>query len=103
MKTKDQAPLSYQVPAPDWYRCDRCERQRRLFRPYNWVRDDKIPLLCRKHTVSASKKVDPKFKDRHYRYAVGGWVLAVPCENGAAFWGYTSIPEEGLKWWERLP
>lgn len=33
-----------------------------------------------------------------------GWrVPAVPTENGGMFWGYTSVPESGVKWWRALP
>lgn len=33
-----------------------------------------------------------------------GWrVPAVPTEDGRAFWGYTSVPDEGVAWWRRLP
>ena len=34
---------------------------------------------------------------------VGGCVAAVPCEDGSGWYGYTSIPEEGVAWWRRLP
>ena len=103
MKTENQTPISYQDPAPDWYRCDRCERQRRLFRPYNDTSRGKMPLLCRKHARKAAKRADPSFTDQNYPRSVGWWVLAVPVEDGVGFWGCTAIPEEGLKWWERLP
>ena len=29
-------------------------------------------------------------------------IPAVPDEDGE-FWGYTSVPEDGYKWWEELP
>lgn len=29
-------------------------------------------------------------------------VPAVPDENGD-FWGYTAVPDEGVKWWRNLP
>ena len=33
-----------------------------------------------------------------------GWrVPAVPTEDGSTFWGYTSVPEAGCVWWQRLP
>lgn len=33
-----------------------------------------------------------------------GWrVPAVPTENGTTYWGYTSVPPDGVAWWNRLP
>lgn len=33
-----------------------------------------------------------------------GWrVAAVPTEAGDSFWGYTSVPDAGCKWWHALP
>jgi hypothetical protein len=32
-----------------------------------------------------------------------GWrIPAVPTENGETFWGYSSVPDEGVTWWKRL-
>lgn len=33
-----------------------------------------------------------------------GWrVPAVPTEEGDTYWGYTSVPPDGVAWWRRLP
>lgn len=33
-----------------------------------------------------------------------GWrVPAVPTEDGSTFWGYTSVPDAGVRWWRDLP
>lgn len=33
-----------------------------------------------------------------------GWrVPAVPTEENDSYWGYTSVPQEGCDWWNRLP
>ncbi len=33
-----------------------------------------------------------------------GWrVPAVPTEDGEGFWGYSSVPDDGVKWWRALP
>lgn len=34
---------------------------------------------------------------------IGGYVPAVPVEGEEAYWGYTSVPEEGIAWWRLLP
>lgn len=33
-----------------------------------------------------------------------GWrIPAVPTADGRTYWGYTSVPSEGVAWWFRLP
>lgn len=33
-----------------------------------------------------------------------GWrVPAVPTPDGSTYWGYTSVPLDGVTWWKRLP
>ena len=33
-----------------------------------------------------------------------GWLVpAVPTEEGNTFWGYTSVPYQGVYWWDNLP
>lgn len=33
-----------------------------------------------------------------------GWLVpAVPTEDGATYWGYTSVSEAGCAWWRTLP
>lgn len=34
---------------------------------------------------------------------IGWYVPAVPDEEGAGYWGYTSVPQPGVLWWKRLP
>ena len=34
---------------------------------------------------------------------IGNYVAAVPTNTGDSFWGYTSIPNEGVLWWKNLP
>ncbi len=32
-----------------------------------------------------------------------GWLVpAVPTENGETYWGYTSVPDDGVAWWRAL-
>jgi hypothetical protein len=35
--------------------------------------------------------------------SIGWCVPAVPTEEGDTFWGYTSVPDAGVRWWKRLP
>jgi hypothetical protein len=33
-----------------------------------------------------------------------GWLVpAIPDEAGLGFWGYTSVPNDGIAWWKALP
>ncbi len=32
-----------------------------------------------------------------------GRVPAIPDEDGGSWWGYTSVPQDGVEWWYRLP
>jgi hypothetical protein len=33
-----------------------------------------------------------------------GWrIPAVPTADGESYWGYSSVPKEGVDWWNRLP
>lgn len=33
-----------------------------------------------------------------------GWrIPAVPTADGETYWGYTSVPADGVTWWKRLP
>lgn len=33
-----------------------------------------------------------------------GWrVPAVPTEDGNTYWGYSSVPQTGVSWWQALP
>lgn len=33
-----------------------------------------------------------------------GWdVPAIPDEENVSYWGYSSVPQEGVEWWKALP
>ncbi|HOI96943.1 MAG TPA: hypothetical protein PLA19_00355 [Candidatus Pacearchaeota archaeon] len=33
-----------------------------------------------------------------------GWLIpAVPAEGNDTYWGYTSVPQAGCNWWDKLP
>lgn len=34
---------------------------------------------------------------------IGWYIPAVPDEEGVGYWGYTSVPQDGVEWWKRLP
>lgn len=45
---------------------------------------------------------DPDINGRK-SVSIGWYVPAVPDEEGLGYWGYTSVPDVGVKWWEALP
>lgn len=86
----------HRLVAPPDYKCHACGVHGvRLWREYQTC----MPrLLCR-----ACAQVDQK---REHKWSEGdqiGWyVPAVPDEEGVGYWGYTSVPIEGCRWWYRL-
>jgi hypothetical protein len=34
---------------------------------------------------------------------LGSMLPAVPTEDESTYWGYTSVPQEGVLWWRNLP
>lgn len=90
---------------PDTYCCDKCKaRGVRLWREYQTIAS-KTDLLCAR-CAAEKMEIDQK-RDLHSyidgRHDSISWMIpAVPCEDDDTFWGYTSVPEEGVRWWQRL-
>jgi len=36
-------------------------------------------------------------------HSIGWLVAAVPLESGDTYWGFTSVPDDGVEWWQNLP
>ncbi len=100
------------VCPPD-YKCDKCGAHGvRLYRDYQTFADH-TRLLCTKCTIRSQKfnaiddnryglygdLNDPK----NILYQIKWMVAAVPVEGDDTYWGYTSVPQRGVIWWERLP
>ena len=84
---------------PDRYRCECGASGVRLYRRYQTMLDNQR-LLCRACALKDQKKTDPDLVSEH---SIGWLVAAVPTEEGDTYWGYTSVPEAGVKWWDNLP
>jgi hypothetical protein len=95
---------------PEGYRCTACGASgSKLWRDYNTCADV-TDLLC---AVCAGKRYDVDVSKIDHRGTIRGrrgrtdqigrLVPAVPTEDGETFWGYTSVPEEGCRWWADLP
>lgn len=59
---------------------------------------DKQKLLCRKCAI-LNQGQNPDHPSEH---TIGWLVAAVPTEDGETFWGYTSVPQAGVNWWNSL-
>lgn len=90
----------YQVDQPDKYKCVGCDiRGVKLWRQYNTFASH-IELLCAECAKnSEEKKLDLTVSDQ-----IGYLIPAVPTNDGSnTYWGYTSVPQEGVDWWLALP
>lgn len=92
------------------YSCATCGRKGcKLWREYATFADHTTLECC--DCAGASQKIDVSgIDDDGRRLSDGartdqiGWrVPAVPTEDGDGFWGYTSVPDEAIRWWRALP
>lgn len=84
------------VPPPA-YRCADCG----VFGPKLWRESysSHVVLRC---AMCAAAHVG-QTPDLTNSDQIGSYVPAVPDEDGASWWGYTSVPQAGVEWWHRLP
>ena len=102
-------------PAPFGYVCSNCPAHGvKLWRLYpNSVLAEHQVLLC---AACAAPGIDvdddgrrdddggrETWTDQLDHAEHGSMVPAVPTEDGETFWGYTSVPEDGVRWWRALP
>jgi len=106
-------PIDYAVPfAPATYRCGACgATQCKLWRDYQTFLEHQS-LLCGSCALTEQQKDGPIDGDGKHPDAdicgqltdsIGWRVPAVPTEDGSTFWGYTSVPDAGVKWWRSMP
>lgn len=95
------APFSYRdATAPDGYICGDCNATGvRLYREYQTFLEHQ-KLRCRH---CAMKNQFRTYADGPKEHSIGWLVAAVPTEDGTGYWGFSSVPDEGVSWWERLP
>jgi len=94
-------PFKYKAGrVPKGYKCDGCGVYGvRLYRHYQTFLEHQV-LRCRSCALESQKQTKP---DSDYEHSIGWMVAAVPTEDGTTYWGYTSVPQEGVEWWDRLP
>ncbi len=90
------------------YKCAKCGATHvKLWREYQTVSPQ---LLCAKCAGADQGKditgIDAGgfcHSDMGKTDQIGWYVPAVPDEEGVGYWGYTSVPDAGVKWWRKLP
>lgn len=106
-------PVNYSSKeTPPSYKCGGCGAGGcKLWRDYQCSLDYQT-LLCAKCAAEEQKKnISDIDKDGKrggeipgYRTDQIGWrIPAVPTKRNDTFWGYTSVPRDGVRWWRRLP
>lgn len=103
--------VDYSQPTtPAEYKCGTCQKTGvKLWREYNTVAPVLRCALCaaqEQHEDIRDMDADgchtsTLIRDRTDQ--IGDYVPAVPDEEGIGFWGYTSIPAAGVRWWRALP
>jgi hypothetical protein len=101
--------------APPAYKCQTCGAHGcKLWREYQTCANYTELVCCdcagksQKKDVSSIDadgrlKLGPDYPDDRRTDTIGWRVPAVPTEDGRTFWGYSSVPSDGVAWWRRLP
>jgi hypothetical protein len=89
---------------PCGYVCADCGAENvRLYREYQTFLDSQR-LRCRCCSLANQDRSEAEeFGDGSSEHSIRWLVAAVPTEDGSTYWGYTSVPDAGVKWWEQLP
>jgi len=102
------------------YVCTGCGSSNcRLWRQYQTFADQTELLCCECAEKDQSKTCQlPDGNDPHHKTMVLdkgsgferpatstiGWLVpAIPTADWETFWGYTSVPPDGIKWWYDMP
>lgn len=89
---------SYKEGTPDDYVCSECSKRGvRLYRGYS---SSFVELRCTACALKDQKRSEP---DQPSACSIGWLVAAVPTEDDGFWWGYTSVPDAGVNWWNSLP
>lgn len=108
---------------PKDYKCSTCNATNcKLWREYQCFGEILLDCVDCATKSQNNPNISPAFaravamegfavaEDGKYRDSYGqrcdqiGWrVPAVPTEDSAGYWGYSSVPQAGVNWWVRLP
>jgi hypothetical protein len=82
---------------PEDYVCVNCGiRGVKLWRPYQ---TSDVVLTC----MDCTEKKEGKPCRLPGTDQIGWSIPAVPTPDGETYWGYTSVPDAGCRWWDKLP
>jgi len=89
------------------YKCDNCLAHGiKLWRKSHTYADT-TKLLCANCTEEDQKKSHKDGWQSSFKRGEGdqiGWfVPAVPIQGDDTYWGYCSVPDNGVEWWLSLP
>lgn len=92
------------------YQCGACRASSvKLWRQYQTFSPSLICAGCleAQEGLGPHERFNPEGARRDRRGMItdqAGWfVPAVPDEEGQGFWGYTAVPEPGVRWWKGRP
>jgi hypothetical protein len=114
--------FQYTNPAvPEEYRCGTCGAHGcKLWRKYQTCLERQWLYCCacagkdQNHDVTgiddngmsvsaAGADANGKIWPGRLHDSIGWLVPAVPTEDRATYWGYSSVPDTGVAWWHALP
>jgi hypothetical protein len=103
------APSDPAVIVPESYRCSSCGATGvKLWRQYQTFLE-RIELLCASCALKDQIKDGPVDDDGRVEFEPGrktdqiGWLVPAVPAPGGTFWGYTSVPDDRVRWWRALP
>ena len=100
------APFKYaDGVTPENYECHDCgARDVKLWREYQTFLCNQtlrcMECACKDQTTPEKSRIFPiNWKNGDQ---IGWLIPAVPTEEGDTYWGYTSVPQDGVDWWKNL-
>lgn len=100
--------FKYRTKTPKGYECSHCHVTGvKLWREYQTFLDHQ-QLLCATCAPIVKPREAAAQAEFRRKYSIVtdqlcDMVPAIPTEDGTTFWGYSSVPQDGVEWWKTLP
>lgn len=90
---------------PKDYVCESCGATGvKLWRDYQSISPNRGKCSVQEQKKDYSPNAQGYVMSKYGRTDQIGWkVPAIPTEEGDAYWGYGTVPQEGANWWRTLP
>lgn len=93
---------------PSDYKCKKCGATNcKLWRETSFCAPDLFCVDCACTDQNKTNNVNEEGLrvdiDKFTTDQIGWHVPAVPTKDNFGYWSYTSVPDEGVQWWTRLP